>query len=426
MKSKLSQQYKLQRWTIGNVTKGKEGDTFNDSYIVGWGNVFGNPEFYPGRMMRTSLIEKLTLEDDCVIMTTQNSIYRCALADCFVEDYETKEFLCKYFPKQTVRFEEMFQGAVPLASEPSLWIRDHFARGDIFVPIEKEKVLHESIANQTYIFCVHTKAKYRYAGLFIKNECGILEDLSIDLHTAEKKFDLYEKLISFVDLERGFDFQYSSGYYRWFDGICFRGIKKIQVTSKVCPKGYGLAVLNVGADDVRVEDILLCNGDVHQYGNDSLNAKTENVRADSDEQKLGYQRRTKKESRDLLQMTELWNQNQNQHEAIANNTYIVCIDSASMNYGVGTLFKDENGEIKDPNFRLHHHQGMFQDSVLCRSENNEFDFRYFPYLTSIASYVVNYPEKYNLVVYNAGESAVQVEDIVLRSGEIYSYISKNL
>lgn len=238
-----AKEFVLKRWTIM-----KSRSSVDDTcLLVGWGNAFQNPRFYEGRIIHTSQIKELILEEDSLLMITTHSKYRCALVDCFVSDYETKEILCEKFPEETKRFEAMFQGAVKIEDDEK---ENPFRRGDMMVELDLGTIRHDTIENKSYIVCVDRRVKYFYVAVLLKNENGELENLNIE---PRCNLGMFQDSVLCSDHKIGFDYCY------------FPAPAYIRSYSTRRKQGYALVVLNTGDGNIKVENVTLATGDVYQY-----------------------------------------------------------------------------------------------------------------------------------------------------------------
>lgn len=111
-------------------------------------------------------------------------------------------------------------------------------------------------------------------------------------------------------------------------------------------------------------------------------------------------------------------------ENIENNTYIVCFDRSARYFVSAVLLKNNNGEIEKLDIEPYIHLGMFQDTILIRSEDFKFDFRY--YYPQNNAYNVDCPEGFGLSVVNFGKGDINLQGEILQPLDVYNYdLSKN-
>lgn len=91
--------YEIRNWVL----------SFPSGNMMVEGCVHGNPNFPTGRVIFSSNVKDVTLEEDKLVVETLNSVYHCPLAQVNPVDAPTKEYFLEKFPNQAERWEELFQ-----------------------------------------------------------------------------------------------------------------------------------------------------------------------------------------------------------------------------------------------------------------------------------------------------------------------------
>ncbi len=91
--------YEMRNWVL----------SFPSGNMMAEGCVHGNPNFPTGRVIFSSNVKDVTLEEDKLVVETLNSVYHCPLSQVNPVDAPTKEYFLEKFPNQKERWEELFQ-----------------------------------------------------------------------------------------------------------------------------------------------------------------------------------------------------------------------------------------------------------------------------------------------------------------------------